>query len=116
MSEISTSQLLLIVNAYVLLGLMVFAISARALICRLWEGGRRMKKLRSLRFLIAIVPMLSCLAALAFGLFALAMSHGSRPESYQVVLFVLGCLTPFVLLILWIISPNSSEPFILLIR
>lgn len=67
------------------------------------------KKLRSLKFLIAIVPMLTCLAALAFGLFALAMSHGSGPESYQVVLFVVGCLTPFVLLILWIIGFLAAD-------
>lgn len=104
MNDLSPSQLLLIVNGYVLLGLMVFAMSARALVCRLWEGSWCMKKLRLIRFLIAIVPMLTCLAALAFGLFVLGMSHGSGPENYQVALFVLGCLTPFALLILWIIG------------
>jgi TPR repeat protein len=48
--------------------------------------------------------MITCLAALAFGIFAIGMSHGSRPENYQVMLFVLACFTPFVLLILWIIG------------
>ncbi len=56
MSEISTSQLLLIVNAYVLLALMMFAMSVGALVCRLWEGCWCTKKLRSLKFLIAICP------------------------------------------------------------
>jgi TPR repeat protein len=44
------------------------------------------------------------LGILAGGLFAIGMSHGSRPENYQVILFILGCLVPVVLLILWAIG------------
>jgi TPR repeat protein len=104
MDDITATQLLLIVNLYVLLGIMIFAMSARALVCRLWKRNWCRKKLRAVKFLIAIVPMLSCLAALAFGIFAMGMAHGSRPENYEVILFVLGCLTPVFLLILWIIG------------
>jgi len=104
MDNITATQLLLIVNFYVLLGIMIFVMSARALVCRLWKSNWCKKKLRAVKFLIAIVPMLSCLAALAFGIFAIGMAHGARPENYQVILFILGCLTPVFLLILWIIG------------
>ncbi len=32
------------------------------------------------------------------------MFHGSRPEDYQVGLLIIGCLTPCILLIFWIIG------------
>lgn len=104
MNELSTSQLLLLVNSYALIALLVFGVSARELFCQLIQGDRCKKKLRFIKFLIAIVPMLSCLALLMFGLFAIGMSHGSRPKDYQVILFVLGCLIPFALFIIWIIG------------
>ena len=104
MNELSTSQLLLIVNLYVVLALLVIGISARQLFCRLRRGNRSNKQLRFIKFFIAVVPMLSCLALLAFGIFAMGMSHGSGPKDYQVILFILGCLSPIVLFILWIVG------------
>ncbi len=97
MNEISTSQLLLLVNLYVVLALLLFGISVRELFGQLRQGNRCNKKLRVIKFLIAIVPTLSCLALLAFGIFAMGMSHGSRPKDYQIILFILGCLSPIVL-------------------
>ena len=101
MNELSAAQLLLIVNGYVFLAFLLFGMSARGIVCRVWDGKWCKKKLRFFRFLIAIIPMISCLAILAMGLFALGMSHGSRPENYQVALFILGCLGPFFLLVVW---------------
>lgn len=104
MNELSTSQLLIIVNLYAVLGLLVLGISTRQLFYRLRRGQRFNQQLRVIKFLIAIVPMLSCLALLAFGIFAMGMSHGSGPKDYQVILFILGCLSPIVLFILWIVG------------
>ncbi len=99
MSELSAAQLLLIVNGFALLALLLFGMSARGIACRLWEVKWCKKKLGFFRFLIAIIPMISCLAVLAVGLFAVGMSHGSRPETYQAALFILGCLGSFFLLV-----------------
>jgi len=102
MNDLTPIQLLLIVNAYLLLGLVVFGLSANAIVCRLIKGTRRAKPYRAIKAITSVPLMLSCLALLAMGLFAIGMSHGSRPEGYQVVLFILGCLLPIVLLIIWI--------------
>ncbi len=102
MYDLTPIQLLLIVNAYLFLGLVVFGLSAKALVCRLRKGTRCSQRHRAIKSVVAIPLMLSCLALLAMGLFAIGMSHSSRPEGYQVVLFILGCLLPIVLLIIWI--------------
>lgn len=102
MGDLSTTSLLLVVNAYVLLALLLFGLSASDLICRLKQGIRCAKRRRVSKFSVALPLMLSCLALLAMGVFAIGMAHGSRPKDYQVVLFILGCLVPFFLLIVWV--------------
>jgi uncharacterized protein len=102
MNDLTPIQLLLIVNAYLFLGLVVFGLSANALVCRLKKGTHCSQRHRAIKSIVAIPLMLSCLSLLAMGLFAIGMSHGSRPEGYQVVLFILGCLLPVGLLIIWI--------------
>jgi TPR repeat protein len=102
MNDLTPIQLLLIVNAYLFLGLVLFGLSAKALVCRLKKGTRCSQRHRAIISITSVPLMLSCLALLAMGLFAIGMSHGSRPEGYQVVLFILGCLLPIVLLIFWI--------------
>lgn len=93
--------LLLIVNLYLLLAILLFALSANDLACQIRNGTRCAKHHRKIKFIVAFPLMLSCLAVLAIGIFAIGMSHGSRPEEYQVWLFILGCLAPFILLIIW---------------
>ena len=97
MYDLTPIQRLLIVNAYLFLALVVFGLSANALVCRLKKGTRCAQRHRVIKSIVAIPLMLSCLALLAMGLFAIGMSHGSRPEGYQVVLFILGCLLPIIL-------------------
>lgn len=104
MHDLTPIQLLLIVNAYLFLGLVLFGLSANALVCRLKKGTRCAQRHRAIKSIVSIPLILSCLALMAFGLFAIGMSHGSRPEGYQVVLFILGCLLPIILLIIWVIG------------
>lgn len=101
MGDLSTTSLLLVVNAYVLLALLLFGLSASDLICRLKQGIRCAKRRRVFKFSVALPLMLSCLAVLAMGVFVIGMAHGSRPKDYQVVLFIGGCLVPVLLLIVW---------------
>ena len=104
MHDLTPIQLLLIVNAYLFLGLVLFGLSANALVCRLKKGTRCAQRHRAIKSIVSIPLILSCLALMAFGLFAIGISHGSRPEGYQVVLFVPGCLLPIILLIIWVIG------------
>ena len=104
MYDLDSIQLLLIVNFYLFLALVVLGISVKALVCRLKKGSRCAQHHRVIKSIVTVPLALSCLAALAIGLFVIGMSHGSRPEGYQVVLFILGCLLPIVLLIIWVIG------------
>ena len=100
----ATIPLLLIVNAYLFLALMVLGLSANDLVCHVKKGNRCTQNHRWLKSIVAIPLMLSCLALIAFGLFAMGVSHSSKPEGYQVVLFILGCLLPIILLIIWVVG------------
>ncbi|MFW2365842.1 MAG: hypothetical protein ACN4GW_05455 [Desulforhopalus sp.] len=102
MINLSTTLLLFVVNCYVLLALALFTLSGSDLICQVRKGHRCARRHRWGKFLVAVPLALSCLAVLAIGLFAIGMSHGSQPKTYQLVLFILGCLTPCLLLILWV--------------
>ena len=83
---------------------MLLGLSANALICRLKKGARCAQRHRAIKTIVSIPLMLSCLGVIAIGLFAIGISHGSRPEGYQVVLFIIGCLLPIVLLVVWIVG------------
>jgi TPR repeat protein len=104
MGDLSTTLILLAVNAYVLLALSLFALSTSDLVCRLKQSIRCAKRRRKIKIIVAVPLMLSCLALLGIGLFVIGMSHGSRPKDYQVWLFILGCLAPFFLFIFWIVG------------
>ncbi len=104
MSDLSTTQLLLIVNTYVLLAVSLLVLSANDLVCWLKQGSRCAKRQRAIKVIVAVPLMLSCLALLAFGLLLMGMSHGSGPKDYEIWLLVLACLTPFFLLIFWIVG------------
>lgn len=104
MGDWSTTQLLLVVNCYVFLALALFALSGSDLLCRLRNGHRCARQHRLAKFLVAVPLALSCLALLAIGLFAVGVSHGSQPKTYQIFLFILGCLTPCLLLLIWIVG------------
>ncbi len=104
MDILTAIPLLIIVNAYLLLAFVLFGLSANDLICQLQNGTRCAKRHRLIKSIVAVLLILSCLCLLALGLFAIGMSHGSRPENYQVVLFILGCLVPVILLIIWAIG------------
>ncbi len=104
MYDLTALQLLLVVNTYLLLALVVFGLSVKALACQLQGGHQCGRQHRKLKSLVALPLVLSCLALLAIGLFAVGMAHGSRPQGYQVILFVLGCLLPVVLLIIWLVG------------
>ena len=107
----STIPLLLVVNAYLLLALVVFGLSANDLVCHLKKGTRCTQRHRRIKSIVAIPLMLSSLALLAFGLFAIGVSHGGKPEGYQVVLFILACLLPVILLIIWIVGSLWLDAF-----
>lgn len=107
----STIPLLLVVNAYLLLALVVFGLSANDLVCHLKKGARCTQRHRRIKSIVAIPLMLSSLALLAFGLFVIGVSHGGKPEGYQVVLFILACLLPVVLLIIWIAGSLWLDAF-----
>lgn len=96
--------LLIIVNAYLLLAFMLLGLSGNDLLCHLQNGTRCAKRHRLIKSIVAVPLILSTLALLAGGLFAVGMAHGSRPENYQVVLFILGCLVPAILLIIWAVG------------
>ena len=94
-----------------LLALVVFGLSANDLVCHLKKGTRCTQRHRRIKSIVAIPLMLSSLALLAFGLFAIGVSHGGKPEGYQVVLFILACLLPVVLLIIWIAGSLWLDAF-----
>jgi hypothetical protein len=96
--------LLIIVNAYLLLAFVLFGLSANDLVCQLQNGTRCAKRHRVIKSIVAVPLILSTIGLLAGGLFVVGMAHGSRPENYQVVLFILGCLVPVILLIIWAIG------------
>ena len=104
MVDLTANQLLIVVNAYLFLGLLLFALSAKDLAWQLKEPARGAKRHRVLKSLVALPLILSTLGILAAGLFAVGMAHGSRPEDYQVALFVLGCLMLVTLLVIWAIG------------
>ncbi|MEN8132429.1 MAG: hypothetical protein ABFS45_20065 [Pseudomonadota bacterium] len=104
MDILTAIPLLIIVNAYLLLAFVLFGLSANDLVCQLQNGTRCAKRHRVIKSIIAVPLILSTLGLLAYGLFAIGMSHGSRPENYQVILFILGCLVPVILLIIWAIG------------
>ena len=94
MDNLTQIHLLIIVNAYLLLGFVLFGLSANDLVCQLQNGTRCVKRYRVIKAIVAVPLILSTLGLLAGGLFAIGISHGSRPENYQVILFILGCLAP----------------------
>ena len=96
--------LLIIVNAYLLLAFVLFGLSANDLVCQLQNGTRCAKRHRVIKSIVAVPLILSTIGLLAGGLFVIGMAHGSRPENYQVLLFILGCLVPVILLIIWAIG------------
>ena len=104
MDNLTPIDLLIIVNAYLLLAFMLFGLSANDLVCQLQNGTRCAKRHRVIKSIVAVPLILSALGLLAYGLFAIGVSHGSRPENYQVVFFILGCLVPVILLIIWAIG------------
>ena len=104
MDYLTTIPLLIIVNAYLLLAFVLFGLSANDLVCQLQKGTRCAKRHRLIKSLVAVPLILSTLGVLAGGLFAIGVSHSSRPENYQVILFILGCLLPVILLIIWAIG------------
>ena len=109
MGDWSTTQLLCVVNGYGFLALAVFALSGSDLLCLLRKRFRCARRHRLAKFLVAFPLALSCLSLLAIGLFAVGMSHGSQPKTYQVVLFILGCLTPCLLLIFWVFGSFTVD-------
>lgn len=104
MFDFSAIALLLTVNAYLALALMLFGFSARSLACLFLDNTRSVKRYRGIKAFVALLLILSCLALLAAGLFAVGMAHGSRPENYEVMLFVAGCLLPVLLLVIWVVG------------
>jgi hypothetical protein len=102
MGDWSTTRLLLVVNGYVFLAFALLVLSGSDLLCQLRKGNRCARRHRLAKFFVAAPLALSCLALLAIGLFAVGVSHGSQPKTYQVVLFILGCLTPCLLLLSWV--------------
>ena len=102
MGDWSTTRLLLVVNGYVFLAFALLVLSGSDLLCQLRKGNRCARRHRLAKFLVAAPLALSCLALLAIGLFAVGVSHGSQPKTHQVVLFILGCLTPCLLLLSWV--------------
>ena len=103
MNNITDFQILLGVNAYLLFALAVFWFSAKNLVCR-FSGSEPFPQHRVAKTVVAVPLVLGCLAILAGGLFVIGLSHGSRPDDYQVVLFILGCLLPVILLIIWVVG------------
>ncbi|MFT5175161.1 MAG: TPR repeat protein [Gammaproteobacteria bacterium] len=91
----------MIVNAYGLLAVLLFALSASDFVYRAPAVARSARRNRLLKSVIALPLILSSLGALALGLFLLGMSHGSRPENYQAILFIVACLLPVALLVIW---------------
>ena len=92
MSDLTPVQLLMVVNAYLVLALALFALSAADLVCRLQTGTRCAQRHRALKSMITLPLVLSTLGVLAFGLFLVGMAHGSRPADHEVVLFIIGWL------------------------
>ena len=104
MDILTAIPLLIIVNAYLLLAFVLFGLSANDLVCQLQNRTRCAKRHHVIKSIVAVPLILSALGLLAGGLFVIGMAHGSRPENYQVVLFILGCLVPVILLIIWAIG------------
>ena len=104
MGDLTPIALLIIVNAYLLLAFVLLGLSNNDLICRLKKGTACAKRNRISKSIVATLLILSALGILAVGLFAIGVSHGSRPENYQVLLFILACLVPVILLIIWAIG------------
>ena len=104
MGDLTPIQLLIVVNTYLLLAFVLFGLSSSDLVCQLQKGTRCAKRHRVIKSIVAVPLILSALGVLAIGLFAIGVSHGSRPENYQVILFILGCLVPVIALIIWAIG------------
>ena len=75
--------LLLIVNAYLFLALMVFGLSVNDLACYLKKDPHCAQNHRWIKSIVAIPLILSCLAMLAYGLFAIGMAHGSNRKAIK---------------------------------
>ncbi|WP_028584043.1 tetratricopeptide repeat protein [Desulfogranum mediterraneum] len=119
MYELTSVQLLVLVHGYLFLAAALATLSAASLLRRYRSQapdreGPCPRSWRS-RALVALPLILSCLAILAIGLFALGLSHGSRPQGYQVVFFVLGCLLPVLLLLIWVVGHPWLDGFWLLL-
>lgn len=104
MGDLTPILLLIIVNAYLLLAFVLFGLSGNDLVCRLQKGTACAQRHHISKSIVATPLILSTLGILAMGLFAIGVSHGSRPENYQVLLFILACLVPVILLIIWAIG------------
>ena len=104
MGDLTPIRFLIIVNTYLFLAFVLFGLSSSDLVCQLQKGTRCAKRHRVIKSIVAVPLILSTLGVLAIGLFAIGVSHGSRPEDYQVILFILGCLVPVILLIIWAIG------------
>jgi TPR repeat protein len=102
--DLTPILLLIIVNAYLLLAFALFGLSGNDLVCRLQKGTACAQRHHISKSIVATPLILSTLGILAMGLFAIGVSHGSRPENYQVLLFILACLVPVILLIIWAIG------------
>ena len=100
MNDLTPNQLLIIVNAYALLAVVLVALSASDFVYRAPAAARSARRNRLLKSLVALPLILSSLGALMLGLFLLGMSHGSRPENYQAILFIVSCLLPVALLVI----------------
>jgi TPR repeat protein len=82
-------------------------------VCQLQNGQRCAKRHRLIKSIVAVPLILSSLGLLAMGLFVVGMSHGSRPENYQVVLFVFACLW---LDALWVLLVTALLGYLLFIN
>lgn len=102
MHDFSSTHLLWTVNAYVLLIVTMLVLSADDLRCRVRGEARCARRRQLAKFFVAIPLILTVLGILAFGLFAIGMAHGSRPENYQVILFIAACLLLILLLAIWV--------------
>ena len=90
------NELLMIVKAYGLLAVMLFALSASDFVYHAAGGPRSARRNRVFKSVVALPLIVTALALLLFG-----MSHGSAPRNDHVGLVLLGALLPVAWLIIW---------------
>lgn len=100
-SSLTNLHYILIFLAYflVLVGVLWFSVSD--LVCHFRGASDCFKRRRIVKVIMSLALIFTVLAMLAVGLFALGMSHGSRPEGSTVLLVIAGAFVLMILLALW---------------